>query len=433
MAQNLNYAYTGVPFYYEDDNITSDSTSWCYDNDPANCTKYGRLYTWAAAMDSVGTWSTNGKGCGDGKTCMPTYPVRGICPEGWHLPDTTEWAALLTAVDGKSTAGDMLKSTSGWNSSGNGSDAYSFAALPAGVRYFDGFDSEGAAAGFWSSTEYNGIDAHYMYLYYNHGIAHLNENSKIYGLSVRCVKDDSGAGVTPQSNSSETSASSSSLVSETVDPSTVVKGTMTDERDGQTYKTVTIGSQTWMAENLNYAYLQPTAESDSSSFCYKDSVSYCEKYGRLYLWSAAMDSAGIWSTNGKGCGDNKTCLPTYPVRGVCPEGWHLPTQAEWKTLFAMVGGQSTAAKMLKSASGWNDYDGASGNGTDAYGFSALPAGIRGCCGEDYISGGKYANFWSSAEYSSNRAYDMFLSYHDGYACLNFNPKYAGFPVRCLKD
>ena len=188
MAENLNYAYIGIPYNY--DGYTSDSTSWCYDNDPAKCSKYGRLYTWAAAMDSVGTWSTNGKGCGYGKRCTPTYPVRGICPEGWHLPDTTEWHTLFTAVGGKSTAGKMLKSTSGWNSSGNGTDAYAFSALPAGGRNRSGgFINEGNRAYFWSSTEDLSSLAYDMYLNYNNDSALLDYDVKNYGFSVRCLKD----------------------------------------------------------------------------------------------------------------------------------------------------------------------------------------------------------------------------------------------------
>jgi uncharacterized protein (TIGR02145 family) len=188
MAENLNYAYTGVPYYYS--GYTSDSTSWCHSNAAANCTKYGRLYTWAAAMDSVGTWSANGKGCGYIKTCSPTYPVRGVCPEGWHLPTQTEWNTLFTAVGGSSTAGKMLKSTSGWYSSGNGTDAYSFSALPAGRRHDDGsYYREGDVAFFWSSTEAGSYYAYYMYLGYGNDIARLNYNGKYYGFSVRCVKD----------------------------------------------------------------------------------------------------------------------------------------------------------------------------------------------------------------------------------------------------
>ena len=110
--------------------------------------------------------------------------------------------------------------------------------------------------------------------------------------------------------------------------------TLTDSRDGQTYKTVTIGTQTWMAENLNYE--------TANSYCYKDSAKYCAKYGRLYTWAAAMDSAGAWSSNGKGCGDGTTCSPTYPLRGVCPSGWHLPTVDEFTTYGVL---QSSIAAM----------------------------------------------------------------------------------------
>ena len=192
MAENLNYAYTDVPFKYS--SYTSDSTSWCYDNDAANCAKYGRLYTWAAAMDSVGTWSTNGMGCGYYMVCSPTNPVRGICPEGWHLPDITEWNALFNAVGGRATAGIMLKSTEGWNdyygTSGNGSDIYSFSALPAGNGNYDGnYYYEGNNTLFWSSTESNSSRAYGMYLDYDGDGAYLNGYYKDNGFSVRCLKD----------------------------------------------------------------------------------------------------------------------------------------------------------------------------------------------------------------------------------------------------
>ena len=224
--------------------------------------------------------------------------------------------------------------------------------------------------------------------------------------------------ISPSSSSSAKKSSSSSSPN-VVDPSTIVKGTMIDSRDDQTYKTVKIGSQTWMAENLNFK--------TANSYCYKDSSSYCSKYGRLYTWAAAMDSAGIWSVNGKGCGFLKTCSPTYPVRGVCPQGWHLPTQTEWNTLFNAVGGSSVAGTKLKSTSGWYN----SGNGTDAFSFSALPAGY-GDYGGYYYNEGNCACFWSSTEYSSDRANCRYLIYN-GFVSLDGLDKYWGFSVRCLKD
>jgi uncharacterized protein (TIGR02145 family) len=198
-------------------------------------------------------------------------------------------------------------------------------------------------------------------------------------------------------------------------------GELTDDRNGQTYKAVKIGAQWWMAENLNYK--------TDNSFCYNDSAEYCEKYGRLYTWAAAMDSAGTWSTNGKGCGYGHSCLLSpFNIHGVCPDGWHLPRDAEWDNLFTAVGGQSTAGSMLKSMSGWNG----SGNGTDAYGFSALPAGIRDGNGNFYGLG-YYADFWSSSEHFSNNAYNMHLYYSHGKADKNHDYKKEAYSVRCVKD
>ena len=254
--------------------------------------------------------------------------------------------------------------------------------------------------------------------------------------------DKSSSSVTPKSSDSETSVSSSSTKSSSssvkssssVTLATPCKtetednceyGELLDDRDGQTYKTVKIGDQVWMAENLNF-------ETDES-VCYHDSVEYCDKYGRLYTWAAAMDSAGTWSTSGKGCGYGNTCSVASTgsatlVRGVCPEGWHLPTKTEWETLFNAVGGESTAGKVLKSTSGWDD----NGNGTDAFSFSALPAGFRYYNGS-YYGEGDNADFWSSTESLSNYAYYMLLDCDDVNAGLYYDYKNHGFSVRCLKD
>jgi uncharacterized protein (TIGR02145 family) len=147
-----------------------------------------------------------------------------------------------------------------------------------------------------------------------------------------------------------------------------------------------------------------------------------------------MDSAGIIPGNtANGCGYEKDCnLGNVKVRGVCPEGWHLPSRDEWDTLLTAVGGKATAGIMLKSMRGWNDKDdGTSGNGSDSYFFSALPAGNRSYNG-GFNDEGYYAYFWSSTEIYSFNAYYMYLVYYDS-AYLYGIIKYYGFSVRCLKD
>ena len=252
-----------------------------------------------------------------------------------------------------------------------------------------------------------------------------------------------------KSSSSDEKSSSSSSVVPTVSVASPCKtatednceyGTLTDDRDGQTYKTVKIGEQWWMAENLNYAYTGVPFKdgdftSDSTSWCYDNDAANCAKYGRLYTWAAAMDSAGIIPGNtANGCGYRKKCnLGNVKVRGVCPEGWHLPYATEWIALFDAVGGKATAGIMLKSTEGWNDKDdGTSGKGTDAYSFSALPAGNRNYTG-NFLNEGNNAFFWSSTEDGSNYAYDMYLGYNGDGAGLYDSYKSNGFSVRCLKD
>ncbi|SHM35375.1 major paralogous domain-containing protein [Fibrobacter sp. UWR3] len=355
MAQNLNY---------------ETANSYCYKDSASNCTKYGRLYTWAAATTA--------------------------CPEGWHLPTEEEFETLFTAVGGQSTAGKVLKSTSGWDSSCNGSDAFAFSALPAGLRLSYGeYSGEGIRVGFWSSTEGGSDDAYDMYLHCDDSGAYLCNDGKNYGFSVRCLKDEgetvqSSSSVTQQSSSSKKVESSSSKVTE---PAEVTTGTMTDSRDGQTYKTVKIGSQTWMAENLNFK--------TDSSFCYSNNETNCTTYGRLYTWTAAVSA--------------------------CPSGWHLPSYDEWNTLFTAVGGASTAGPVLRATSGWYG----NGNGSDNFGFSVLPAGNY---DQGYFNNREdEASFWMADEFNSESASYARLRYWEAYVYLGDHYKYYGLSVRCLKD
>jgi len=131
--------------------------------------------------------------------------------------------------------------------------------------------------------------------------------------------------------------------------------TFVDKRDGTTYKKVRIGTQTWMAENLNY-------DNGAGSVCYDYDDERCATYGRLYTWAAAMDigvqyNYSLWDES------------DVNHQGVCPAGWHLPNKDEWAQLIDFVG--DSAGTKLKSSEGWiND-----GNGTDDFGFSALPGGM----------------------------------------------------------
>ncbi|WP_297701189.1 fibrobacter succinogenes major paralogous domain-containing protein [uncultured Fibrobacter sp.] len=183
MAQNLNYA----------DSIKTPSLlerNWCYEYNEEKCAYGGRLYTWAAAIDSIALYdSGNGVDCGRKKTCSLPSKVQGLCPMGWHLPDTTEWNVLIDEVGETDDAGKALKSQTGWTNNRNGTDAYGFAALPVGSRPTDGFVNAGDYTDFWSSSE---IDGYYVYgvdMYYGRPSALMVNRSKVIAVSVRCLKD----------------------------------------------------------------------------------------------------------------------------------------------------------------------------------------------------------------------------------------------------
>ena len=193
-----------------------------------------------------------------------------------------------------------------------------------------------------------------------------SSTTKLSSSSAKAVSSSSSKKNEVSSSSEYIKLSSSGKTSWAYLNPAISYGEMTDDRDGQVYKTVKIGEQTWMAENLNFEV--------ANSYCYENKSDSCFKYGRLYAWSAAMDSAGLFSSNGINCGNKRTCKPNYPVRGACPKDWHLPDTTEWKILFTAVGGQESACHVLKSIIGWTDDEG-NISSTDAYGFSALPAGL----------------------------------------------------------
>ena len=181
-----------------------------------------------------------------------------------------------------------------------------------------------------------------------------------------------------------------------------------DDRDGQVYRSVEIGGKTWMAENLNFDHKGSTSTNDSASYCYNNVPDNCQKYGRLYKWFFAMSA--------------------------CPEGWHLPDTTEFQELIDAVGGADVAATALKSTSGWTDADGNDANGSDKYGFSALPAGMRGER-NDFIEIGHYAQFLSSIKTDETPAQLYLLQFYGSNPANLSTEIYASFAasVRCVRD
>ena len=158
MAQNLNYIDTAKAGFKDN--------SWCYDNNPRNCALAGRLYTWTVAKDS-------------------------LCPEGYHLPDTTEWNTLFTSVGGTANAGTVLRSILGWDSV-NGTNDYGFSAVAVGERYHSGsFDSEGTKAFIWTATALpeESENSAYAAYFVEDATVSFKKNFKDNGASVRCLKD----------------------------------------------------------------------------------------------------------------------------------------------------------------------------------------------------------------------------------------------------
>ena len=377
MAENLNYNAEG---------------SKCYDNKPANCTKYGRLYDWKTAMKA--------------------------CPEGWRLPALEEWKILQRFADddedismNNDVAGKNLKAKSGWdknrNESGNGTDKYGFSALPGG--HFPNFFNEVGKCGLWWGDK--GSIASVCYNADFFSVSSVPAVVPVDRLvSVRCLQGDFTveeikAKVDSVKARADSIARADSLKAEAVAEVAAEKavgkqfnpkikyGSMTDERDKTTYKTVKIGEQTWMAENLNY-----DAE---GSKCYGDRAVYCKRDGRIYGWETAKTA--------------------------CPAGWHLPSKSEYESLDKAVGNENVAGKKLKAKNGWNK-----GNGTDDFGFSALPSGNH------IIKGGAW---WSSSvnEKDSSKAYLRYIPDSNSdiviWADTSIKNHLGGFliSVRCVQD
>jgi len=446
MAENLNYA----------DSVKTPSLkgrNWCYNNEEKNCKVGGRYYSWSAAIDSVALAndSKDPLDCGFGRTCGLNRGVQGICPDGWHLPTIHEWGLLSVALGNAEVSGDSLKALTGWNYAGtadnNGQDAYGFSALPTGRRTSPtNWEKVGSDVYYWSSNESGENLARYSNINNIYTKFYLYQNLKTYGQSVRCIKGDASTAAIKSSSSVADAKSSSSTgwswdvpKEKRLNPN-IKYDSIVDSRDKRVYKVVKIEvkehdySRVWMAENLNYADSVKTPSLKGRNWCYHDTTKNCDVGGRYYTWAAAIDSVALANDSEKplNCGYGKTCGLDRQIQGICPDGWHLPSNDEWGKLSVALGNAGVSGDSLKALTGWNYAGTDDNNGQDAYGFSALPTGRR-ISETSWEKVGSDVYYWSSTDYSEsyarysniNNIYTKFYLYQ--------NSKNYGQSVRCVKD
>lgn len=525
MAENLAYlpavspsteGLPTAPYYYV---YGYEGTEVAEAKKEDHFSTYGVLYNWPAAMTA--------------------------CPAGWHLPSDTEWKQLEKTLGMTQTLADatgfrgtnegsQLKMASGWSNDGNGTNTSGFSALPGGIRESDTFGYAGGFGYWWSSTEISPgavsfLRPAFRHLYAGSEKVYRFYDQYVYGISVRCIRDDDqfdlpSVNTTVMTEITPTSAKSGAEISglsgpqifdkglvwgkselpsvlqyegkimdatdqntfttliEGLSPNTIyyvrayvvcgrgvvygnqqsfttselpapVYGQLTDDRGGETkiYKTVIIGDQTWMAENLAYLpSVSPSSQgSETVPYCYvydyqgtdlavaRQHASF-KTYGVLYNWPAAMAGAAGSSTN------------PSKVQGACPAGWHLPSHAEWEQLenylsrngyrydgsIGYWGGGKIAKSMAATALwGLAEGTGAIGNNLSSNnksGFSALPGGFRTTYGSFARVG--FDGFWySSTEYNNKEVWTRNL-YSDREDIFHGSPnKATGFSVRCVKD
>ena len=376
MAENLNF---------------ETEKSYCPEDD---CGSNSRLYTWSAAKEA--------------------------CTDGYYLPNDADWNKLFETVGGVATAASTLKASDDWPGGRRGTAYYGFAMTPSSFRSNDQIKKTRYFAFFWSSSE-SGNDASYWFATdFKNRFMHAT-NKKDVAYPVRCIKG------TFKSSAADTTTPAYA------DPSRTILGKFIDERDGQEYATTTIGTQTWMAENLNLDIYD--------GMCYDCEK---EKYGYHYFWSGAVDSVGRYSNDAKGCGYGVKCNIPQKIRGICPEGWHLPTLKEWSTFRDALEGAPFAYAQIKTLD-------ITPIGTrtelDYFGFDYIRVGYKVADPPDTSALGRegfYGKFmssdrtyyWAVDEIDETQAYAIELESYFLYTDEEYTPqesKRMRGSVRCLKD
>ena len=414
MAENLNFSDSAnYPILKQ--NV------FCYNYKEKYCDIMGALYNRAAAM--------NDERCAFQQSCdLGSDPIQGICPDGWHIPSRFEVRDLIEYVGEKNAS--AVRSAKGWTGLiGGGTDQYGLSFVGSGSVDGDKFKSAGEYTHAWAY--FGMISSQYYFLVQgSENRLHLWEYStKETFIPVRCIKDN---GIVPSSSSmSSSSVSSSSSSSEsfllmtipfTLDSKEdlfnpdVEYGTLVDERDGQTYRTVAIGDAVWMAENLNFAGNEDYPILEDHSYCFNNEEKNCALLGRLYERAAAMNDLSC--EFGKYCDLEKTI-----VRGACPEGWHIPTKDEALDLLDYFSDDYDAAKSTK---GWN----LAYAGTNTSGFSLVASGNLSV--DEFVHVGEIAIVWF---YTPGR--DLEYLVHDArqkrFYDFVYDKDRQYVSIRCVKD
>lgn len=438
---------------------------YCYNDSVTNCDIYGGLYKWDETMQ----YST-------------MEGIQGICPSGWHIPADAEWTMLSTFLGGTSIAGGKMKETGTLHWSSPNTDATNssgFTAFPGGLIVAGtGFNQLTLEANFWSSTNYSTSSAYYRNLNYYYAYISGFWDNKIHAFSIRCIKDtcssvpDNPIGgthipspgqiiwnwstvtgavgykwdttnnyATATDMGNDTSATESGLmcntsytryvwaynncgnsISTSLNQSTSACPScgfpIIDSRDGKTYNTIQIGSQCWFKENLNIGTRIDGSQEQSNNsviekYCYADLELNCAIYGGLYQWNELMQ----YST-------------TPGIQGICPTGWHLPSDAEWTTLTTYLGGESIAGGKMKETgtTHWLFPNVA----TNASNFTGLPGGHR-HDNSVFYQIGQHGRFWSSSQAISTDAWSRGLTHSDENIIRYYQNKIWGYSSRCIKD
>ncbi|HOW26565.1 MAG TPA: FISUMP domain-containing protein [Bacteroidales bacterium] len=448
---------------------------YCYGNNPENCAEYGGLYEWQEAMQYV-----------------TEEGAQGICPPGWHIPKDGEFGVLVSLYGGYPNAAGDLKEAgyAHWNPPNtNATNASGFTGLPGGLRsrWVGSFTSLHEVGYQWSSTQNLSACAWTNDLWYNYPLVERACLESDFGLSIRCVKgcwpepDQANAGpdqlnvpgtsTTMAGNTPMYGAGVWGIVSGTggtfVDPwsptaefqgvagneyllswtistdcgstaDTVVVSfaaasftcgdPLIDERNWTSYNTVLIGSQCWIVQNLNIG--EPIASNSGGQlqtdngiiekYCYENSPSYCSGYGGLYEWNEAMQYETIEG-----------------AQGICPAGWHIPSDGEWTILSDFLGGEYVAGGKMKSTGTIEDGTGlwyAPNEGaTNESGFTGDPGGVRGYYYRDFYNVNAQGSFWSSTQSNEIKAWNRELDFGWSDVTRGNSYKDYGLSVRCLQD